>query len=281
MKREIADCDALLVRMDRVTPALIDAAPRLRIIARHGVGTDNIDVGYAAKKGIWVATAALSNYNAVAEHTVMLMLCCAKRVRWMHGRSTEADYQEAQRSRGSELAGKTLGVIGLGRVGRRVSQIAHGGFGMKILAYDPMAKDGGEDWIRLCESREELLEHSDFVTLHLPLTEETRGGIGGAELARMKRSAFLINAAREELVDRGALCRALREKSIAGAAIDFVERSEGEAAELLALPNVLVTPHSAALTEEAMHSMAMQAAEEIDRVLSGGKPRWPVCRPQT
>ena len=140
MIREIADCDALLVRMDRVTAAVIDAAPGLKVIARHGVGLDNIDVGHATKKGIWVTVAGMSNYNAVAEHTVMLMLACAKRVQFMREHTSSGDYEEAQRNRGEELAGKTPRHSGAGkgrnpRCGNRAFRVWHAN--PRLRSHDP------------------------------------------------------------------------------------------------------------------------------------------------
>lgn len=282
MIREIADCDAVIIRLDRLTRAVIDAAPNLRVIARHGVGLDNIDVEYATEKGIWVTNGPLSNADAVAEHTLMLMLCLARKTSGFNSTEPEASFQTYQHNLGMEISGKTLGIIGYGRIGRRAAQIARCGFGMEVIAWSRhLAERGTEEGVRCAEGPEEILRQADFVSLHIPLTPKTRGCIGERELGMMKPSAYLINTAREELVDREALLLALESGAIAGAGIDFCadEQAMPYLNALIATGRVLVTPHSGSMTVDAMCRMAVHAAQGVHEVLSGGKPTWPVNQP--
>lgn len=282
MIREIADCDAVIIRLDKLTAAVIDAAPKLKVIGRHGVGLDNIDVEHATQKGIWVTNGPLSNAGAVAEHTVMLMLCCARRTYGFNSLEPKEAFQTHQHNLGTEIFGKTLGIVGYGRIGRTVANIARLGFGMDVIATTPHIMDKPkEEGVRFTPDPMEVYEQADFVSLHMPATRETSRIVGKAELGRMKPGAYLINTAREELVDREALLFALAEGKIAGAGLDFCAEPE-EMDYLKALIDTgraLVTPHSGSMTKDAMAKMAVHAAMGVHEVLSGGTPTWPVNRP--
>ena len=282
MIREITDCDALIIRIDPVTKAVIDAAPRLRVIARHGVGLDNIDVAYATARGIWVTNSPLSNAGAVAEHTIMLMLLLARRVQPLNAMDPGAAFLAYQQRLGMEISGKTLGIIGYGRIGQQTARIVADGFGMRVLAWSRrMADKPRHPGVRFAETPEEIYRQADFVSLHMALNEQTRNFLGKDAFALMKPDAYLINTAREELVNREALLSALENGQIAGAGIDFCadDASLPYLRALVDTDKVLVTPHSGSMTKDAMKRMALHAAQGVHEVLSGQMPTWPVNEP--
>lgn len=276
--RDVADCDAILLRTARVTRRVLEAGKRLKIVARHGAGYNNVDVKAAEELGIWVTNAPDSTTNTVAEFTVGALIAAAKRTFLLRDSLLRRDFYFKNTHKGEDLAGKTLGIVGFGRIGRQVAKKAFYGLDMKILAYDPFLKSAPEyveaaDW-------DTVFAQSDFVSLHLPLTEDTRGSVGARELARMKKSAYLINCARGEVVDQKALIRALRTEEIAGAFLDVLDTEPFDMEDpVFGLDNVIITPHMASNTTECMRLMAVQAASQIVRVLSGERPDWPVNRP--
>jgi D-3-phosphoglycerate dehydrogenase / 2-oxoglutarate reductase len=268
----IADVDALVVRSaTQVDAELIARADALRVIGRAGVGVDNVDVSAATRRGILVCNAPQSNIVSAAEHTVALLLAIARNVPQAHAALIEGRW-ERSRFGGVELDGKTLGVLGFGRIGQLVAARARG-LGMRILAYDPHVtrERFRELGATPAASVDEVLESSDFITLHLPLTAETHHLISRDALARMRPDARLINAARGSLVDTAALVEALQEGSIGGAALDVFEQEPLPAdSPLLALSNVVVTPHLAASTTEAQDRAGVQVAEQVVAALTGG-----------
>ncbi len=274
LRRHVRDADAWVVRSGtRVTRELIEEAENLKVIARAGVGVDNIDVEAATERGIIVVNAPESSSISVAEHTMGLMLALARRIP-QADRSVRRGEWERQRFIGVELAGKVLGIIGLGRIGRQVAKRARA-FEMEVIAFDPYISEevAEELGVELVEDLDELLRRADVVTIHVPLTEETRGMIGERELKLMKESAFLINCARGEVVDEEALVRALKEGWIAGAALDvFAEEPPGEDHPLYELDNVVLTPHIGGSTSEAQRAAGLIVAREIERVLKGEIP---------
>lgn len=277
--REARDCDAILVRTAMITRRVMESPARLKVIAKHGVGVDNIDLEAATELAIWVSNAPLSNAETVAEHTIGMMIVLARHILRHDHELRAGNYEIRNQLTGCDLAGKTLGIIGLGRIGARVAKKAALGLDMNVIAYSPSAGEVDE-WIELVPSRDEVLRRADFVSLHLPFRPTTHHFIGRAELALMKPSAYLINAARGEVVDESALLEALQDKRISGAGLDVFEREPPELDNpLFALDNVVVTPHSAALTGEAMERMALHAALGIDEVLNGKRPSWPMNQP--
>ncbi len=264
-------CDGLVVRSEtKVTAQLMDAAVRLRAIGRAGVGVDNIDVPAATARGIVVMNAPDGNTMTTAEHTLALLLALARRVPQGNA-SLKAGRWERKKFVGVELRGKTLGIVGLGRIGRVVASRARG-FDMKVVAYDPFvtpeqARDAEIELAPL----EEVCARADFITVHTPLTTETRGIIGARELGRMQPHARIINCARGGLVDERALYAALREGRVAGAALDvFEEEPPPPDHPLLALEEVIVTPHLGASTREAQEGVAVTVAEQMcDYFLTG------------
>jgi D-3-phosphoglycerate dehydrogenase len=269
LSERIADYDALIVRSGtKVTADLIDRADRLKVIGRAGVGVDNVDVAAATRRGIVVANAPQSTVVSAAEHTIALLLALARNVPQAHAALREGRWERSKFG-GIELAGKTLGIIGFGRIGQQVGRRARA-LEMRVVAYDPyVAPDrfralGAEQATDL----RTLLAESDFLTLHLTLTEETQGILGREELRAAKQGMRVVNVARGELVDEAALAEALQNGHIAGAALD-VFSAEPYSGPLLELPNVVVTPHLGASTEEAQDRAGVIVAEQVCAALEG------------
>lgn len=268
--REIPEADALLVRMP-VSAKAVRAGKRLRVVARHGVGLDYIPVDVCTELGIPVTFTPDANTESVAEHVVGSMIALAHRIGPADRAVRQGNWSWRDRNVGVDLFGRTLGVIGFGRIGSRVSEVAAQAFRMEVLLHDPyLPADFTGPRGETRASLDELLRKSDFVTLHVPLTPDTKHILNSDRIASMKRGSFLINAARGGLVETEALAKALSTYHLAGAALDVLEDEPPKLDNpILGLENVLITPHSAALTEEAMSRMGMTAAEDIVRVLRG------------
>lgn len=276
----VRDCDALVVRSEtKVTADVMDKATRLRAIGRAGVGVDNIDVAAATARGIVVMNAPDGNTMTTAEHTMALILALARRV--PHGHmSLKGGKWERKKFVGVELRGKTLGIVGLGRIGRVVASRAKG-FEMKIVAYDPFftTEQARELEIEMLPL-EDVCARADFLTVHTPMTPETRGIVGAAAFARMKTGVRIINCARGGLVDETALYNAIKEGKVAGAALDvFTEEPPPADHPLLALDEVVVTPHLGASTKEAQEGVAVTVAEQLRDYLLTGALRGAVNAP--
>jgi D-3-phosphoglycerate dehydrogenase len=280
LEQNLGQAEALLVRSEtRVTEALLDSAPRLRVIGRAGAGVDTIDVAAATARGIVVVNAPGGNAVAAAEHSLALMFALARRVA-----AADASLKRGEWSRsryiGSELSGKTLGLIGLGRVGSEVARRAQG-LDMRVIVFDPYVPDEHVQRIGL-EPVElaELLTSSDFVSLHVPLTEATRGILNAERIASMRPGAFVINCARGGLVDEPALVAALDEGRLAGAGIDVFGTEPVPAGDPLPRhPKVVATPHLGASTVEAQANVATQVAHEVLAVLAGRPTQFAVNVP--
>jgi D-3-phosphoglycerate dehydrogenase len=280
LERSLAKAEALLVRSEtRVTPALLQSAPRLRVIGRAGAGVDTIDVEAATARGIVVVNAPGGNAVAAAEHSLALMFALARRVA-----AADASLKRGQWSRsaymGTELTGKTLGLVGLGRVGTEVARRALG-LDMHVLVYDPYVPDEHARHLGLEPAElDALLEASDFVSLHVPLTEATRGILSAERIARMRREAFVVNCARGGLVDEAALLTALDEGRLAGAGVDVFSKEPVPAEDPLPRhPKVVATPHLGASTVEAQANVAAQVANEVLAVLEGRPTQFAVNAP--
>lgn len=280
LKEHIGEYDAAVIRGTHITADILEAGlPRLKLIARHGIGCDNVDVAAATRLGIQVTFTPAASTNAVAEHTMALILALAKEV--IPGdRMTKAGQWAAFRRdyEGVELMSSTLGLIGVGRIGTNVAKAAAYGFGMKVIAYDPYADPRKTDpCIELLDSREAVLEQADFVSVHMPLTEETRGSIGRSFLSRMKKGAFLINTSRGEIVNEPELAAALRRHEIRGAALDVYCTEPLPADNLFReLDNVICSAHFATITGATLDRLALHSAVSVDEVLSGREISWPV-----
>jgi D-3-phosphoglycerate dehydrogenase len=271
LERALSGAHALVVRSEtRVTADLMNRAPHLRVVARAGTGVDTIDVPAATRRGIAVMNTPGANTVSAAEHAMGLLLGLARHIPWAAEAMHRGDW-DRKRFEGTELRGKTLGVIGLGRIGAHVAQIARA-FGMTVVAHDPFlpAERAAELQIRLLPLAQ-LLRSADVVTLHVALNDDTRHLINAERLSLMKPTALLVNTARGELVDEAALAEALREKRIAGAALDVfaVEPLPGDSA-LRQLDRVILTPHLAASTAEAQGRVAQEICVAVrDALLEG------------
>jgi D-3-phosphoglycerate dehydrogenase/(S)-sulfolactate dehydrogenase len=261
------DVDAAIIASDRISAAVMDAAPRLRVIARPGVGYDSVDVAAATERGIAVCNMPGINRTAVSELTIALLLLCARRI------PTNIDDVRAgswQRLEGRELRGATLGLVGLGAIGKAVAALARS-FGMTILAHD-RAEDpeyAARHGVRYVGT-EELLGESDYVSLHMFLDSSTRHWIDEAKLAMMKPTAYLINTSRGVIVDEAALYRALTNGAIAGAALDVTEVEPLPTdSPLRRLSNVYITPHLGGVTREARQRSGWGAAHNVLNILDG------------
>jgi D-3-phosphoglycerate dehydrogenase len=267
----LTDCAGIVVRSEtKVTRELMDAATSLRVIGRAGVGVDNIDVAAATERGIVVMNAPDGNTITTAEHTIALLIALARRIPQANS-SLKSGQWERKAFVGVELQGKTLGVVGLGRIGRTVAARARA-FGMKIIAFDPfIAPEQARDSDIELAQLDQLFAAADFITIHTPLTAETRGVIGAEAFARMKRGVRIVNCARGGLVDEAALFDAIKSGIVAGAALDvFVDEPPAADHPLLQLDEVIATPHLGASTTEAQEGVAFTVAEQMrDYLLSG------------
>ena len=265
----IGGYDAIIIRSaTKLTADLIERADRLKVIGRAGVGVDNVDLAAASKRGIVVANAPQSTVVSAAEHTLGLLLALTRQIPQAHGALKEGRW-ERSRFAGLELADKTLGLIGFGRIGQQVARRARG-FEMRVRAFDPYVAPERfrELGVERAESLEDLVGGADFVSLHSTLTPDTRELIGRELIACMKDGVRIVNVARGELVDEAALVEGLENGKVAGAALD-VFAEEPYSGALLALPNVVVTPHLAASTQEAQDRAGVIVAEQVAAALEG------------
>ena len=279
--REVAEVSGIVIRANgEATARIMDNAPLLKVIGRHGVGVDNVDVAAATERGIYVVNTPGVNDKAVAEHAVGLMLALAKRlVKSDHAiRNGYWDFRYEDYSQ--EIGGRTLGVVGLGNIGGRVAETCHRAFSMKILYCDEILKPEAERNLSAKKVElAELLSSSDYVSLHVPALPATHHLIGADAIGLMKKSAFLINTSRGPVVDTAALYDALKNERIAGAALDVYEEEPlPNDSELLTLQNTVLTPHIASHTEEAMAAMSM-VVEDVMRAIRGEEPKHAVNVP--
>ena len=266
----IADYDALIVRSaTKVTADLIERAANLKVVGRAGIGLDNVDVDAATKHGVLVVNAPQSNVLSAAEHTMALLLAQARNVPQAHQALKQGSW-EREKWQGVELHGKTLGIVGLGRVGTLVAQRASA-FGMRLVAYDPYVAPGraAQMGVDLVDTVAEVCQRADFITIHLPKTPETEGIIGTNELNSVKPGVRIVNTARGGLIDEAALVEALRDGRVAGAAVDVFVGEPVTDHDLFGLESVVVTPHLGASTAEAQDKAGMTIAEQVLLALQG------------
>ena len=275
---QVPDVDAIIIRANGVVSRkIIEAAPKLKVIGRHGVGLDAIDIAAAKERGIRVVYTPQANKESVAEHFVALALMLAKKIRTADIALRDCYWKARYELIGTELRGKTLGVLGFGRIGQQTARICRYGFDMRILYYDPVEFPVAEkeyDAIRVDEK--ELFKESDFISINMPLLPETKHFVSADLLKLMKPTAFIINMARGPIWKEADIVEALQTKRIAGAGSDVyeVEPVTGDN-PLLQLDNFVGTPHMSAHTEEAMIRMSMVAADVL-AVLQGKDPQYPV-----
>lgn len=274
LRDQIRDAEVLVVR-DPIAPSVIEAGVRLRLVARHGVGLDFIPLEECKRRGIPVTITPGANTNAVVEWVVGCMIALSHRLGTATRFTRQGEWKKREGLEGFELSRKTLGIIGFGRIGSALSAIAKAAFSMDVLAFDP---DRSSQDVAAYGARkatlEELLQNSHFVSLHLPATSETKHIINRETLARLRPGSVLINGARGALVDTDALVDALSTGKLAGVAMDGVENEPLPLDHfLLNHDDVILTPHSAALTKEALENMGHMVADEVERVLSGISPQ--------
>lgn len=277
LNQEAHECAGILVRVARVDEAVMDALPKLRVIAKHGIGVDNIDVDAATARGIQVVNAPTANIHAVAEHTAALILALLKDVVVLDRATRSGKFDIRSKCLVKELRGKTVGLVGYGRIARLVHRKLSG-FDARFIAYDPyMTQQQAENFGIQLLPLEILLTQADVVSLHTPLSADTYHLINAEMLAYMKPDAVLINASRGGVVDSEALYQALYSKKIAGAALDVFEPEPPQMdSKLWNLDNLIVTPHTAALSDAAMRAMGMDSAQGIVDTLAGKMPQYPV-----
>ena len=270
LKAKLADATALVVRnRTQVTRELIEAAPKLKVIARAGVGLDNIDIQAADENGVVVAAALGINAVAVAEHTLGLAISLARSI-VDRDKSTRAG--EWNRAAGTEISHKTWGLLGFGATGRAVAKLLQG-FGCEVLAYDPFVKSAEGVKLTILD---EVITRSDVISIHLPATKETTGMINHSLITKMKKSTLLVNVGRGEVINESDLESALRDKLIAGAALD-VRVSEPPKDDLFKdLSNVILTPHIAGITKESQAAINQVLVSEIEAALTGSPHKYAV-----
>ncbi|MEM1430764.1 MAG: phosphoglycerate dehydrogenase [Pseudomonadota bacterium] len=267
---EIPNYDGLAIRSaTKVTEKLLASAPRLKVVGRAGIGVDNVDIPHASKRGVIVMNTPFGNSITTAEHAIAMMLAVARQIPSANT-STHAGKWEKSAFMGVELTGKTLGVIGAGNIGAIVCDRAQG-LKMKVLAYDPFLSEERAGKIGVTKVElDDLLQRADFITLHVPLTDKTRGILSAEAITQMKPGVRIINCARGGLVDEAALAQALQSGHVAGAAFDVFAEEPATENPLFGLPNVVVTPHLGAATTEAQENVALQVAQQMsDYLLSG------------
>ena len=274
---KLRGAEGILLRPGYITASLLDQLPDLRVVAVHGAGVDQVDVAACTERGVLVTNTPGANANAVAELTLALILSLARRIPQAAASvGAERVWGEARHT-GVELKGKTLGLIGIGQIGSQLTNMARA-MGMKVIAHDPGLKSGDIKARGAKPARfDTLLARADFISLHAPLSPKTHHLIDRQAISKMKKGAFLVNAARGPLVDESALARALGSGKIGGAALDVLEGEPPDPESVIFdAPNLILTPHMAGSTHECLEAIATWAGEDIARVLSGKKPKYPV-----
>ncbi|WP_056949221.1 phosphoglycerate dehydrogenase [Lentilactobacillus kisonensis] len=267
------DADGIILFVDQIGEEVISQMPNLKIIARHGVGYDNVDLKAGANHGVWVTITPHANAATVAETTIADMFDLSKNLTNISMAMCRGDAGYAMKHRGFDLAGKTLGIVGYGRIGHWVAKKASA-LDMNILIYNRTPRESPYGQFVDFDT---IIQKSDVLTLHLASTPQTKHIIGKAELAVMKPTSVIINLGRGSLIDEAALIAALRNKTIAAAALDVFEREPlPKDSPFFELDNVLLTPHIGSNTVESFSRMATDAASEVVRVLNGEQPQWPV-----
>ena len=267
--QRLAGCDGCIAGLDHFTAEVIEASPRLRIIARYGAGVDRVDLAAAAEAGIVVTNTPTANSDSVADLAVALMLAVARKIPFADRSVREGKWKNMY---GVSLAEKTVGLIGFGRIGRRVADRVRG-FRCRVIVFDPMVDsaaitNAGAEGVSL----EQLFSSADFISLHLPANEQTRGFLAAEQFRRMKSSAIVVNTARGELIDRDALLEALRRGEIRGAGLDTHAEEPPDPKLFDGLDNIVLTPHTGAYTEDALINMATGSVENLCAFFEGREP---------
>lgn len=269
-------CHGILIRSAQIPGELIKNIPALKVIAKHGVGVDNIDVKTATDQGVLVVNAPESNINAVAEHALGMILSLSKNLLPLDSKVREGKFGIRREVVNLEMKGKTVGLIGLGKIATLLAEKLKA-LGVKLIAFDPFVNSdmAHKMGIELVDNIDKIFSKSDFISVHVPLNEKTKGMIGKQEFSKMKKDAYFINVARGPIVNEKDLYEALKEKVIKGAAIDVFEQEPPASNNpLFQLKNILISPHNAALTDEALIAMATHSAQGVVDYLNGKKPKY-------
>ncbi|SBV96939.1 conserved hypothetical protein [uncultured delta proteobacterium] len=280
--RDLSKADGVIVRAAVVDRTMMENAPKLRVIGKHGVGVDAIDVAAARELGKTVVFTPHANMEGVAELAVAFMLASSRNIPLGHARLRAGACEKIAPKdlTGVELLGKTLGLVGLGRIGQRVGEICRNGFGMALVGYDPFLPDAKfAEWgITKAATVEELLPQADYISISVPLTKETANLINAERLALCKKTAILVNTARGGIVEEEALCAALQNGTLRAAASDvFANEPIRPENPLMSLPNFIAMPHIGASTEESLVRMGETVVDDVLRVLRGEAPLFPVA----
>lgn len=268
------DAEAVLLSTAyQMTKEVIDSAGNLKVISRTGVGVDNVDVKAATAKGVLVLNTPEANSISVAEHTLALIVAISKQLLMYDSELRVGNFKIRRTNRSADIDGKTLGLIGCGRIGRFTAEKCKAAFGMQVIGYDPYIKE--LPGIMIYEDIAEVFRRADYISLHIPLTDETKNMVGAKLLSLMKPTAYIVNTARGGIINETALAEALKENRIAGAALDVLESEPPQADNpLLSLKNVILTPHTAALTRECSARVAHEAVRGIIEYLKGNMPQF-------
>lgn len=275
--KNVGDCDAILARNSEFNEEVFETGKKLKIIARHGVGVEKIDLEAAKKRNVKVTITPGANSNSVAEHTIALIMACAKDIPYMDKMTRVGDWTLRDTKKTTDVSGKTLGLIGYGRISKMVAKKAALGMDMKVIVFRSHRDEKLPEYILEADTMEEVFKTADFVSFHAPLRPDTENVVNKKMLSLMKSTAYFINTARGGSVDENALYEALKENRIAGAALDvFGQEPPKKDCPLFNLDNIVLSPHNAAHTIDSMDVMAYNAATEIVRVLNGEAPLWEV-----
>lgn len=277
MKELIRDCDGCFSKTFFFSEDILKEGKKLQVVSKHGVGVDNVvDVATATRLGLYVVRTPLANMDSVAEHTLGAILAMAKNMLPLEKAARKADFDAPLSYESHDIGGRVLGIVGLGNIGRSLAKKAYNGFDMKILGYDPyIGKEDVPEYVRLVEDVNEIFREADYISLHLNASPENDNFVNRERLEMMKSSACLLNFSRGSNVNEADLYEALKNRRIAGAALDVFSQEPVEKDNpLLTLDNVVLSPHCAALTVEAMSRMSYQGCQGIVEVLSGKKPSW-------
>ena len=276
----IADADALTVRIAELPPEALDSAPQLRVISRHGVGYDNVPVDYCTRRKIAVTITADANSVSVAEHAMFLMLAAARNANFMDAAVRHNNFDARSDHMGLELSGRTLLILGFGRIGRKLAARAQA-FGMRVIVFDPFIAESRHEHVEIVQNLDAGLARADVLSIHVPLTDATRNLIGGRELDMLKDRAIVVNASRGGLVDEGALLERITSGKLHGAGIDtFETEPPPEDSPLLADRRIVLSPHSAALTLESLDAMGRLAVQNALDGIDGKLRREMVVNPE-
>ena len=279
LKRELMDADGVIVRNARYPREVFEGSKRLKVIGRHGTGVDNIDVKAAQELGIYVVNGPIANINAVAEHTVAVILALSCGLKVADKRTCGRDWTWRLSMKRHEIKGSKVGIIGYGHIGQLVAEKLVNGLGAQIIAYDTRRTDRTQEHVEISDDLEYVLAHSDYVSLHIPSTPDTRDMFNYEMFKKMKKGSFFVNCARGDLYIEDDLVKVIKEGHLAGAALDVYREEPLKDSELYDMDEVILTQHEAGLSEESKVNMSLYAAMGVDQVLSGKEPTWAVNHP--